>query len=340
MSKHGLKLIVAAALTGGFWLHSAAAVAQQLPRALDRALESRRGAMQDPGTGSSASGGSAASIRQEQRRQADLVKAVLDEIEGFRPDPRAFSANNDQAQADAIQALQRFRERMAATITADLIAMAADSSNSYATRVASAADRHAASTARAISGVDLDRFRSGVSRDETAVAQYFLLIYRVEQMRQLARLYPQSQAIAEASQTADAALAELGTLESVIEDRGAAQAARIAERRLSPAVRRDPAAERDLAAAFTASVWTQGEFAGSEILRVNLTSPDWTVRRNPVTGVILSRDQGATLGVRRRDGKCFSYAVVFEQSYQGSGYGGTRMASGRELEMLCENIVP
>ena len=281
---------------------------------------------------------SASEIRREQRRQADLVTAVLDEIEDFYPDHRAFIADNQQAQIDAMDVLEAFRERMAVTITAELIAMAADTSNSYATRAATAAERHAASTSRAITAVELDRFRNSGGRDDLAIAQYFLMVYRAEQMRQLARLYPENDAIAEAREIANATMEELGSLDSVIEGRAAAQAARIAEMRLYPAVRRDAALEADLSAAFARSIWTQGEFAGSEVVRVNLISAGWTVRRNPVTGVILSRDQRADLGVRRRDGRCFSYVVEFEQAYQGGGYGRTVMASGRDLEMLCENI--
>lgn len=313
------------------WLHAAMAIAQPL-------IVSAASAVKPPCAGKQDSSLSAAEVRREQRRQADLVEAVLDEIENFTPDHRTFVANTEQAQADAMQALEEFRERMAEAITADLIAMAADTSSSYAVRTAVAADRHAASIARRVASVELDRFRSSRGRDDLAIAQYFAMTYQAEQMRQLARLYPQSQPIAEAREVVVAAMTELGSLESVIEGRAAAQAARIAETRLSPAIRRDPAMEQTFAAAFAASVWTQGEFAGSEIVRVNLISPGWTVRRNPVTGVTISRDQRGALGVRRRDGKCFSYIAVFEQSYQGSGYGGTYMASGRDLEMLCENI--
>lgn len=331
MSENSEKFVALAALSGALWLYSAAAIAQPLPLALAGAAETPHATTQDPGN-------SAASVRQEQRRQADLVEAVFDEIEDFTPDHRAFLADNDQAQLDAMQALEVFRERMAMAITADLVAMAADTSNNYATRTASAADRHAAYTARLVSAVDLDRFRNSGGRDDLAIAQYFLMAYRAEQMRQLARLYPQSQPIAEARQVADETMAELGSLESVIQGREAAQAERIAEMRLYPAVRSDPAAERDLAAAFSARAGAEGDFAGSEILRVNLISAGWTVRRNPVTGIIISRDQRGDLGVRRRDGKCFSYVVEFEQSYQGGGYSGTFMASGRNMEMLCENI--
>lgn len=280
----------------------------------------------------------AASQRKEQRRQADLVKAVLGEIEGFVPDHRAFVANSDQAQAEAARALEDFRERMARSITADLIAMANDSTNSYATRVAADADRHADYTARSIAAVDLARFRNSTGRDDLAIAQYFLMAYRAEQLNQLARLYPQSRRVGEARATATAAMTELGSLASVKKGRAAAQAARVAAMRLYPAVRSDPATERDFAAAFRSSIWTQGDFAGSEILRVHLLSQGWTVRRNPITGIILSRDQRADLGVKRKDGKCFSYVIELEQQHQGAGFGRTRMASGREMEMLCENL--
>ncbi|QUL36760.1 hypothetical protein [Erythrobacter sp. JK5] len=286
----------------------------------------------------SASSGDAASQRKEQRRQADLVKAIVAEITDFVPDHRAFIADNDAAQTQAMQALEDFRAKLDEALTADLIAMANDSGNGYATRVATTASRHAQYLSRAIASTDLDRFRNSDGRDDLAMAQYFLMAYRVEQLAQLARLYPDNSDVLAARSAAGDAMAQLGSLESVRQGRAEALAARIAAMRLRPAVRRDAAAERDFASAFRSSAWTQGEFAGSEVLRVNLLSHGWTVRRNPVTGIILSRDQQAALAVKRKDGKCFSYVIGLEQKSQGSTFGGTYMASGREREMLCENI--
>ncbi|WP_394729325.1 hypothetical protein [Altererythrobacter sp. GH1-8] len=281
----------------------------------------------------------AASQRKEQRRQADLVETVFDKIRDFVPDHRAFLADNDQAQIDAMQTLERFREDMSAAITADLVTMANDRSNSYAVRTAAAADRHADYTARTVSSIDLDKFRNSDGRDDLAIAQYFLMAYRAEQMNQLARLYPDSSNISAASGIVMAAMSDLGSLQSVKQGREAAQAARVATMRLYPAVRRDPTTENDFANAWKSSVWTQGEFAGSEVLKVHLLSSGWTVRRNPITGIILSRDQRADLAVRRGDGKCFSYVIELEQKHQGGGtYGRTVMASGLDREMLCENV--
>lgn len=312
---------------------SFAASAQSLPKIKLPSLPGGdRAAAQAPG-------GDAASQRKEQRRQADLVEAVFDEIRAFVPDHRAFVADNDQAQADAMQAIDQFQQRMGEAINAELIAMANDASNSYAVRTRTSADRYADSLLRTIQAIDLDKFRNSQGRDDLAIAQYFLMAFRAEQLDQLARLYPDSQSVAGSRKVASAAMTELGSLESVMQGRAAAQAARVAAMRLYPAVRSDPATERDFASAFKASVWTQDEFAGSDVVKVNILTAGWTVRRNPITGIILSRDQRANLAVRRKDGKCFSYVVEFEQKSQGGGsFGRTYMASGRDLEMLCENI--
>ena len=283
-------------------------------------------------------GGDAAAQRKEQRRQADLVKALLDEIEALRPNHRAFIADNDKAQKDAMLALDEFRERMSQAITADIIAMANDQSNNYARRAMSSAERHADYTAQSISSVDLEKFRNSNGRDDLAIVQYFLMVYRVEQMHQLARLYPENERIGPAREVARSAMQELGSLESVKQGRAEAQAARVAAMRLRPAVRSNPALERDFANAWKSSIWTQDEFAQAQVLKVNLLSSGWTVRRNPITGIILSRDQQAALAVRRTDGTCFSYVISVEQKSNGGGFGGTYMASGNDSEMLCENV--
>lgn len=287
---------------------------------------------------SSAPRSTASADRKEMRRQADRVKALLAQIKAFRPDHRKFIADNDQAQQDAMQLLEEFRSKMAGTITPDLVEVANDPNNTYATREAKQADNFANMTARRISSVELDKFRNSSGRDDLAMVQYFQMVFREEQMQQLARLYPEREPIRSAQKVASGAMAELGSLASVKQGRAEAKAARIAATRLNPARRRDAGLERQFASAFKTSIWTQQEFAGSEILKVNLMSSGWTVRRNPITGIIISRDQQANLGVKRRDGKCFSYIVVFEQKHQGGGYGGSYMASGRDLEMLCENV--
>ena len=334
---------LARSATCALWLGAASIVggsvaeAQSLPSIKLPRLPRSGGGTSSADTSTSPAPGDAAARRKEMRRQAELVDRAFGEIRAFKPDHRAFAADQDRAQADATQALEEFRTRMRGLITADLVAMATDAENGYTSRTAKQADGFATTTANTVSSVDLSRFRNSTGADSTAIFQYFAMVYRAEQMKQLAALFPGRAPIEAAQGVTGTALAELGSLESVKQGRAEAQAARIAAMRLAPAVRRDAGLEADFAAAFKRSVWTQHEFAGSQILRVNLISSGWTVRRNPVTGIILSRDQQADLAVKRTDGKCFSYVAVFEQKSQGSGFGGAYMASGRDLEMLCEN---
>ena len=292
-----------------------------------------------PSTGSKPSASSSASTgRKEMRRRADLVKAVLAEISSFHSDHRAFVTDEQTAPQKSNAKLEAFRAKMTQTITPDIIRMANNTSNNYAVRAARKADGMATTATRNIESTRLSKIKTGEGHSGLSLARYFAIAFQQEQLKQLKKLYPGRQSIESAITVADAAMAELGSIDQVQADRAEAKAARIAAARLYPARQRNAGLERQFASAFKSSIWTQKEFAGSQILKVNLTGSGWTVRRNSITGIILKRDRQASLGVKTRDGKCYSYLVLFEQKHRGSGYGGAYMASGSEQEMLCKNI--
>ncbi len=287
----------------------------------------------------SSTGRSSSANRKEMRRKGDLVKAAIAEIITFNANHRPFYGDEQKASKEAAQQLEVYRAKIAQLLTPELISMANDASNNYAVRAGKRADSYATATARNISNTNLSRIKTGGNHGGLTMARYFTVAFTQEKLRQLQKLYPGRESIGPPIAVVDAAMAELGSVGEVQADRAAAKAAKIAAERISPAAQRNAALERQFTAAFKRSRWTQKEFAGSQVLRVNLTSTGWSVERHRVTGIILTRDRQADLGVKRRDGKCFSYFIVFEQKHQGGGrYGGAYTKSGSEQEMLCKNV--
>jgi hypothetical protein len=82
---------------------------------------------------------------------------------------------------------------------------------------------------------------------------------------------------------------------------------------------------------------------GGEMLRAVITSSDWRIDRNEITGAIESRTIWAEIArkVDDEDGICYLETVIFREDYDGRHYSrlhipGTVMDGTREI--LCDNI--
>ena len=271
---------------------------------------------------------SASEIRKEKRRQGELVKAIHAEITAFQTNDQAFAADPQKAQKEAMQQIVDFRQRMAEAITPEIIASANDDTNNYTARTARTADRVAEAKAAYISNLKV-RTISG-SNDENADIGlgYFDILFRVEQLKQLRRLYPNRQAIVSADEAAAVSFAKLPSLDTIWATRAAEREAELAAVRLPAAARTDSQFEGQFAAAF-----------GDGVLKVHLGRAGWVVNQHPVTGIAVNRDQQAHLAVKSDDGKCYIYTVVFEQKHEGGGrYGKAYMRSAYDNEILCKNV--
>ena len=72
-----------------------------------------------------------------------------------------------------------------------------------------------------------------------------------------------------------------------------------------------------------------------------ITSSNWTVRKNELTGAIINRTLGAVCVTKDPDGKCFYQEFSFSQDYTGSGnYSGTvkYYSYGGKREIGCDKI--
>ena len=86
------------------------------------------------------------------------------------------------------------------------------------------------------------------------------------------------------------------------------------------AARSDKQLESEMISAFKASQTYKDRVKG-EILRVVIIDPDWMIRRNKITGIILHRYIRAAIAVRNSDGTCTVWQnVTFQQDYVGDNF--------------------
>ncbi len=105
------------------------------------------------------------------------------------------------------------------------------------------------------------------------------------------------------------------------------------------AARSDKALESEMIGALKSSQ-TYKERIKGEVIRVVIVDPDWMIRRNELTGVILHRYIRATIAVKNSDGTCTVWQLVtFQQDYVGNKYQKTRFDGvGDPYKIPCENV--
>ncbi len=74
-------------------------------------------------------------------------------------------------------------------------------------------------------------------------------------------------------------------------------------------------------------------------LKVIITDSDWTIKRNPVSGAILSRIINTTVAMKKPDGSCRMFVISFEQPYSGKKYGKARQYGvGDSADIQCDKV--
>ena len=101
----------------------------------------------------------------------------------------------------------------------------------------------------------------------------------------------------------------------------------------------DKKLESEMIAAFKASQTYKDRVKG-EVLRVVIIDPDWMIRRNQLTGVILHRYIRAAIAVKNSDGSCTVWQnVTFQQDYVSNSFQATRFDGiGDPFKIPCENV--
>jgi len=97
--------------------------------------------------------------------------------------------------------------------------------------------------------------------------------------------------------------------------------------------------ESEMISAFKASQTYKDRVKG-EVLRIVIIDPDWMIRRNELTGVILHRYIRAAIAVKNSDGTCTVWQnVTFQQDYVGNSFQKTKFDGiGDPFKIPCENV--
>ena len=94
-----------------------------------------------------------------------------------------------------------------------------------------------------------------------------------------------------------------------------------------------------MVAAFTASQTFKDRIKG-DVQLIVIIDPDWMIRRNELTSVILHRYIRAAIAVKNADGSCTLWNLVtFQQDYVSDAFQKTRFDGvGDPLPIPCDNV--
>lgn len=169
----------------------------------------------------------------------------------------------------------------------------------------------------------------------TAQYQRQNLLALREMLTAMARIWPDLAEVQPVLQKVNAGLARMGDDKALERHVAANRRESLKLVRMKPALARNPAWEAEMRSAFA------GLRPGETVLKINLYSTGWYVKRNEVTGVPEYRQYGAWVGSRRPDGTCRLYSLDAFQAYSGGGGFGAseyKLDSREGREILCENI--
>lgn len=180
---------------------------------------------------------------------------------------------------------------------------------------------------------DLKPMKNGVliSQGPTGYSNYNKILAWQTYLTGLTRLFPGEPKYLNLLNKVNAELTSLGsesTFEARWRNNAKAQAANV---RMPAARSNDASVISEVRNAFNNS----GNKA--EILKINLTTTQWTIIRNQITSIIEGRTQEAAIATRQPNGECLLYNVTIYQQYDGSNYGPARMYGFNNVEMACSN---
>lgn len=76
-----------------------------------------------------------------------------------------------------------------------------------------------------------------------------------------------------------------------------------------------------------------------KVLKVIITDSDWSIKRHPVSGAIVSRVINTTVAMKKADGNCRMFVISFEQPYSGKKYGKARQFGvGDSADIACDKV--
>lgn len=186
---------------------------------------------------------------------------------------------------------------------------------------------------------ELDRRCREQTVAENAEVQYYELQYKQAYWDAAQKIYPDVPEFKRACTIATTLLEGLGSLEDVHKLAGKSKQQKINDTRLPAAVIKDAALEMLFVDVF--NKYHGEEFKGTATKAV-ITSDDWSIQRNEITGIVTGRIRRAVIVYKGKDGKCFLTANFFiHQEYVGNAFISAAKSIYPVMgsqEMLCANV--
>lgn len=272
-------------------------------------------------------------------KNIDGFVATLEEILDFRPPVTSFLSKQDGITGKTEQQLKVFQTKTEQTLTPEFLALAKDSTNRQIRNISNKVRRMVTSDAGRLSSVDTKSIREE-TEENLMLAKYFDVLFTQKRLATLNKIFVNETEIQTALESSNTIINELGSLAQMQTLARKNYAAKVAKARMYPEVQNNQALRNRFINAFKSSVYRNGDISeNSTILKVHLVSSGWSVKRNEITGIILSRDQQGDIAFKATNGKCYTYLMILEQKHLGGGkYSNGIDRSGSQSEILCENV--
>lgn len=166
-----------------------------------------------------------------------------------------------------------------------------------------------------------------------AQSQLQNLIAIREGLTAMGRVYPDMAEVGPMLAKAKAAIGTIGDEKAIAAYVQKNRGASLASVRMKPALSTNPTWQKWFRDYFT------GTFPTQNIVKLNLYSSDWYVKKNELTSIPEYRQIGAWIAAKDVDGTCRIYSVDLFQNYIGSGFDSGRFSSdAAPQQIVCENI--
>lgn len=151
------------------------------------------------------------------------------------------------------------------------------------------------------------------------------------------RLFPSNAAVKSELAKTQSVLAECGTLSETEARWQKNQAKYLTTVTMKPAVVQDAAIEAEMKKTYLACEYGRG----ANVIKVNLTTNQWTLFHDELTGAVTSRGIGfATIVYKDAQGNCWTDTFGILQAKLDNGWGpsGKYYKYDQKAQILCENV--
>jgi hypothetical protein len=187
--------------------------------------------------------------------------------------------------------------------------------------------------------LELDRRLREQTKPENAEVKYYEILYKQAYWDAAQRIYAGEENFKKAYLLATKLLQGLGSIDDVHKIATKSKQQKINDTKLPLAAMKDAAMEKMFMDAF--NKYHGEEFKGTAMKAI-LTSDDWSIERNEITGIVTGRVRRAVIVYKGSEGKCYLTANFFlHQEYVGNTFSSSPTSKFPIMgsqEMLCSNV--